>query len=1022
MADQPGIPPSLLEAAAGAFGAAAFAGSQELPRALMAGLLPFRAALPPEGWLSESLAAIGELKELWEAAAACAASAEAMKSPARRAQELSGAADLARLAAYARMCVPYAEARGRIGPPEGPLVSPYDGSRMDPAAIETALAAPAVGERHRQAFRRYASALVRSKGVPFAAAALAVEARPLEPGELWFATVFRELALYLAERKGVDIAYAAAIVRDGFPKNGFAHREATLALADFLVDERYSASAIEPLLSFIRGCALLLHPGRTAAFATVLRLAKDFVRLSRSTDERYFGIILKTFLAHPYLDLAEWVGEGARIVRVSGGDSNEARAFFDRSSEASRKIWEAIDVGIPFERAAPRLRPFVTALSGKSVSLGKSPDEEGAGHAFMTDGETIFVPAYAMYVKDRESNYLMLRHGAAHECAHIEFGSFSRDEDGARAAASLLARLFPGAIERNEALAGSYRLRVVKALEKRGYAVNSAGPSRRDEFPPMTRLYFMTDYPMLYKELVNIVEDRRVNVLLYSKYPGYAAERSRVDEMDLGQLPELSAFPEEARFIQAFLERLLLGRIKGELSPGDGAAVDELVRLAEGQDPFGSDVFDSAMTAGEALRVIVAHMSARYPKAVARMRAAANRLDITLTALGARPGDRNGLLEFELGAARKASGEAGAADRPARARDTAAFDGALRDYGQIVRLAADAGSPLFSYPEWADWKLAYERGACLLAELPINFQCPEFPEKGRDLRASEAHAADAVRRAFASMKENLDILERGAEDGEDVDFDRAVDCFMDFASGGRVDMDFYLRRTRKARDLLCALVLDMSPSTAESVEGRPIFEHEVSAAYLMAEAMSAIGDAFGIFSYYDFGARANVFHVIKDFGSPYDASVVDSLDSLRCSDRGFSRMAPGLRHIIAKMSASEERAKILFLVTDGQPFYVDSIRDDGEMSTTYSVDGREMISDVPLRVRTLTTASDEYAYADLRKVAEEAKAAGIRLFCVTLDGESVGPLSKVFGDSLIYLDRVSSLPSRLVEIFRRMTR
>jgi hypothetical protein len=557
---------------------------------------------------------------------------------------------------------------------------------------------------------------------------------------------------------------------------------------------------------------------------------------------------------------------------------------------------------------------------------------------------------------------------------------------------------------------------------------------------------------MLYRDILNIVEDRRVNTLLYSKYPGYSAERARVDAIDLAALPELSDFPEEARFIQAFLERLLLGGVKGSLQPEDAPAVAALLRLVEAQNPFATDVFDSSMVAGEALLVIVGHLGQRHPKALAKLRAAMNKLDITLGTLGARFGERNGHLEFELEELRFADREGEAPGRRQRAIRAAAFGEALRDFGQIRIPDPLAGRRLFVYPEWVDWKLAYDREACLLAEFPVDFQAEALPSPGaavgagaegadrvarRDLvsrldrargragdrlRAREQHAAEAVRRAFASIKENLDVLERGAEDGDDIDFDRAVDCFMDFAAGDRVDMDFYLRRSRKARDLLCALVLDMSPSTAALVDGRAIFEHEVSAAYLMSEALASIGDSFGIFSYFDFGPRANIFHVIKDFDAPYDREAVDSLASLRCAESGFSRIAPGLRHILAKMRDREARAKIVFLVTDGQPVYLDSIRDEGRTSKSYWVDGHEVSSPVPVRVRRLTTASDEYAYADLRKTAEEARLAGVLLVCVTLDAESLLPLSSVFGESLVYLDRASALPGRLVEIFRRMTR
>ena len=1017
----PGTTESLVAAQA----LAACGGSRELGRAVMAGFLPFLAELGPEPWLAESRAALAEMKAPLEAAMAAAA--------AGAAEGTATAAELVRLAAHARMCIPWAEARGPVAAPEGPLVSPYDGSRIAPSEIEAGLAPFLSGggrEGPRIALRRYVAALVRSKGVAFAASALAVEARLLEPAELWFATIFRALALFLEKAKGVNIAFITAILRDAHPKNGFGHREAALALTDFLVDERYSAPEIEPLLSFIRGCALLLHPDRTAAFATVLRLAKEFVRLSRSTDERFFGTILKTYLENPHLDLEEWVGEGARIVRVSGGGSKEAASFFDRSSEASKRVWEAIDVGIAYEKSAPRLRPFIMAIAERPVSLAKSSAGNGQTHAFMTDGETVFVPAYAMYAKDREDNYLMLRHGATHECAHIEFGSFARDEGRFGQAAASLARLFPGAWERNQAIAASYRVRVAKSLEKSGYHVRSARFKRPDELHPMARLWFMTEFPMLYRDLHNIIEDWRVDAFLYTKYPGYRAEKAKVDGIDLEQTQDLSEFPEESRFVQAFLERLRLGRVKGTLPEGDQAVVAALVRAVEARDPLTLDVHDAAIEAGEALRLILANLSLRYPKALAKMRAAANRLDVDLASIGALRGTRNALLEFELDEAR---GDAMAEDsdrRPDKSRKASHFGATLRDHGIVEGPDPMEGRRVFTYPEWDHERLAYDREACLLAEFPAGFQwagVDSFGHRaaaaaGDALRGREAHAVEAVQRAFAGIKANLDILERGADDGEDIDFDRAVDCFMDFASGASVDMDFYLRRSKKARDILCALVLDMSPSTAELVEGRPIFEHEQSAAYLMAEAMHAIGDDFGLFSYFDFGASANIFHVVKDFGEAYDFRTVDSLASMRFAGGGFSRMAPGLRHIMAKMRAREARTKIVFLVTDGLPTYLSSFRDDGESSKRYYVDGREVTSQVAVRVRTFTVATDGYVWADLGKVAEEARLDGIRLFCVTLDKESVPSLSKVFGDSLIYLDKVSSLPARLVDIFRRLTR
>jgi nitric oxide reductase activation protein len=270
--------------------------------------------------------------------------------------------------------------------------------------------------------------------------------------------------------------------------------------------------------------------------------------------------------------------------------------------------------------------------------------------------------------------------------------------------------------------------------------------------------------------------------------------------------------------------------------------------------------------------------------------------------------------------------------------------------------------------------------------------------------------------------ENL-IERRGMDDGHEIDFDRYVDALMDFSSGNQMENNFYVFRERRHRSVLSALVLDMSPSTESTVwDEETIFLHEKYATYLLSEAMNAIGDPFGIFSFYDYGPPATLFHTLKSFTEPYTGEHYNRLAAFQPAERGFSRLSVGLRHLIAKMQDHDAKSKIIFFITDGFPCYFEGTMDKGETSTVFYIDGTRRVEvDRPVPVVEASYKSNSYIRQDLRKVYEEAVMADINLFCITLDGDSVDFMEDVFGNALIYLPDITELPKRLLEIFRKVT-
>ena len=64
---------------------------------------------------------------------------------------------------------------------------------------------------------------------------------------------------------------------------------------------------------------------------------------------------------------------------------------------------------------------------------------------------------------------------------------------------------------------------------------------------------------------------------------------------------------------------------------------------------------------------------------------------------------------------------------------------------------------------------------------------------------------------------------------------------------------------------------------------------------------------------------------------------------------------------------------------------------------------------------------NEYVFQDLLKVYQEAVMAGIKLFCITIDRPTPDVMGRMFGKALIYLPKISDLPRKLVEIFRKVS-
>jgi len=96
--------------------------------------------------------------------------------------------------------------------------------------------------------------------------------------------------------------------------------------------------------------------------------------------------------------------------------------------------------------------------------------------------------------------------------------------------------------------------------------------------PPI--LYTVSD-PIVH-DLVNIIEDRRIEENGVKEWPGYLPERIYATAYGYALRPPVDRISNrDQRLTEAFMQKYLTGKIKGKLDPSERKLVDEAVKIAE---------------------------------------------------------------------------------------------------------------------------------------------------------------------------------------------------------------------------------------------------------------------------------------------------------------------------------------------------------------------------------------------------------------------------------------------------------
>lgn len=228
------------------------------------------------------------------------------------------------------------------------------------------------------------------------------------------------------------------------------------------------------------------------------------------------------------------------------------------------------------------------------------------------------------------------------------------------------------------------------------------------------------------------------------------------------------------------------------------------------------------------------------------------------------------------------------------------------------------------------------------------------------------------------------------QEGDRLDLDACIQNRIDLRLGQISDVGLYESNAFSERDLSVLVLLDISESTKDLINGTStsIFHLERDAAALLAHAMDGMGDPFAIHAFCSNGRKELRYHQIKNFGAPYNDHAKSQLAGMR---PGLStRLGGALRYAGTSITIQSTKRKLVLVITDGEPSDID-------------------VSD------------QTYLLEDSRKAVIELASQGIDVFAVGLDSSGQSDLARIFGTrNTLQIDRIESLPERLPMIYFRL--
>ncbi len=292
------------------------------------------------------------------------------------------------------------------------------------------------------------------------------------------------------------------------------------------------------------------------------------------------------------------------------------------------------------------------------------------------------------------------------------------------------------------------------------------------------------------------------------------------------------------------------------------------------------------------------------------------------------------------------------------------------------------------YPEWDAHLGDYLMGHTLVRERRL-------PEVSDPLyrRTVDRHTGlvARIRHAFELLKPQGLKLLRPWREGDSFDYRAMLAFAVDRKAGCMPSDRLYVKRIKHQRDVAVLLLVDLSRSTANQVQGASMSVLHVTqtAIILFCEALKIVGDRFAIAGFSSSGRLDVDYLRIKDFDDPLDHQTKRRIAAM--TPMRATRMGAAIRHATRRLAEIPAGVRLLLILGDGFP------NDTGYKGMR--------------------------AIADTRRAIQEAHARRIYTRGITVNIGSDARLDELYGRAHhTVIQDVRDLPDRLFEIYGRLTR
>ncbi|MBI3608397.1 MAG: VWA domain-containing protein [Nitrospirae bacterium] len=676
--------------------------------------------------------------------------------------------------------------------------------------------------------------------------------------------------------------------------------------------------------------------------------------------------LVREFLRHAPEVVALVEGSVTRLsewvregLAIADTHAERAEAYFVLRSKQAVEVARRLSHGILLRDVHAALKFYAEGLCGREVAIRSGT---GASSAPTDAGGVITLPDKITVYPTPEDNFRFYKVLTLHEAGHLEFGTYD----------PLPPHVLDWFPRQDEA------------------ATQVARPLRSllDCFPD----------PGLAQNLWTIVEEARIDFLLRHEYPGIRQDMDRVLFEQLRGRPKLDQLARRP----AILEGLL------QLSVADTAEVPfpilEVVTSAY-------DAIKRVRTPNATVEATIRAVIELYPLVAEGLEGAEPvssesqakpppQSEFDQLAMGHAPIGSFALRDTLSAPRFRAEQRGGApADRspsPVRIEDDRPEDAASpviresRDEDELTASGRAGTADGAWYDEWDEASQEYKPRWCRVVERPAAEGAIDEVE---DILVGHRGIIASLRRSFEVLRPEAFRKQRQQTDGDEIDLEAAVDAAVERRAGLPGSDRVYIRREKKVRDVSVAFLIDASGSTSRQLVsggGRPrrVIDVEREGLILLSEALDALGDEFALFAFSGQSRHDVSCLVIKDFDTRPGPAVLHRIGGLR--PMGQNRDGAAIRHIASRLRQRTAAVKLLIILSDGRPL------DDGYAGS--------------------------YALDDVKVALREARAHGIRPFCITVDETAGDYVRTMYGEvNYTVIHNVAALPTTLPRLYKRLT-